>query len=93
MNPIIPHFVSECLEDLQVKETLNWPKTKPFKLLIKKINFIVQINGKKRGIIVTKNNISEDRIVLFSYFEIRKNRKNLSYFLKQLITNSLYDIS
>jgi leucyl-tRNA synthetase len=86
INPIIPHFVSECLEDLQVKETLNWPETKPLKSLIKKINFVVQINGKKRGIIVAKNNISEDDLIKI----INKDESIKKYFIKLNVNKKIF---
>ena len=86
INPIIPHFVSECLEDLQVKETLNWPKTKPLKSLIKKINFVVQINGKKRGIIVAKNNISKDDLIKI----INKDENIKKYFIKLNVNKKIF---
>ena len=86
INPIIPHFVSECLKDLQVKEALTWPKTKPLKSLIKKINFVVQINGKKRGIIVAKNNISEDDLIKI----INKDESIKKYFIKLNVNKKIF---
>jgi leucyl-tRNA synthetase len=86
INPIIPHFVSECLKDLQVKEALTWPKTKPLKSLIKKINFVVQINGKKRGIIVAKNNISEDDLIKI----INKDESIKKHFIKLNVNKKIF---
>jgi leucyl-tRNA synthetase len=86
INPIIPHFVSECLKDLQVKEALTWPKTKPLKSLIKKINFVVQINGKKRGIIVAKNNINEDDLIKI----INKDESIKKYFIKLNVNKKIF---
>jgi len=62
MKPIIPHFSSECLDMLNVKET-NWPSYDERLLEEEFINIVVQINGKKRGLIRTKKDISEINVL------------------------------
>ena len=47
ISPIIPHFASECLEDIGVKDNLEWPSVDKSKLKSDTINFVVQLNGKK----------------------------------------------
>ena len=54
MSPIVPHFTSECLEDLGEKSERSWPKTNEKYLVKKNINIVLQINGKKRAIIIAK---------------------------------------
>ena len=85
MNPIIPHFSSECLSDLKIKNKINWPKTKE-KLLIKDtISYVIQINGKKRGVIKSKRDISDGELLrlicndtlLKKYVENIKIKKNI----------------
>jgi len=52
LQPVIPHFALECLEEIDSKYKAEWP---PINLkLIKKetFNIVVQINGKKRGLLV-----------------------------------------
>ena len=60
INPVIPHFSSECLEMIKVKEKIFWPEINESYLLEENINFIIQINGKTRKIIETKKNIVSD---------------------------------
>ena len=58
IQPIIPHFSSECLKLIKV-ENLIWPKFDEKIIEETEVNFVVQINGKKRGIINTNKEILE----------------------------------
>tara|TARA_A100001234_G_C12639146_1_gene391252 strand:- start:1618 stop:4038 length:2421 start_codon:yes stop_codon:yes gene_type:complete len=62
MNPIIPHFSSECLEMINVKKTY-WPSYDEKLLEENFVNIVVQINGKKRGLIKAEKNISEINVL------------------------------
>ena len=64
MHPVMPHFVSECLIEIEPKISLQWPTANLKKILNKDINIVVQINGKKRGIINLNNEISENQLIL-----------------------------
>ena len=59
INPIIPHFSNECLETIGNKKDIFWPSYDEKYLEETEVNIVVQINGKKRGLIKTKKNISE----------------------------------
>ena len=85
ITPIIPHFAYECLSQLNIKK-LDWP-TYDEKLLIKdKINIVIQINGKKRGLIESKPGISEDNL-----FEIiTKDEKLNKYLIDKKINKRIY---
>ncbi len=61
--PIIPHFASECLKLLNVSNKLKWPEYNPALLEEDFINIVIQINGKKRGLLEVKKNISEIEIL------------------------------
>jgi len=78
LSPILPHFSSECIEDLGLKNQAEWPKADPKYLKNDNIEIVIQINGKKRATINTSKNITESEITLMaqktSYFE--KNFKN-----------------
>ena len=63
MSPIIPHFTSECLGELNLKTKQDWPNVDKNFLEEIKINFVIQINGKKRGIINVEKDISEDKLL------------------------------
>ncbi|MDA8844681.1 leucine--tRNA ligase [Candidatus Pelagibacter bacterium] len=53
MNPFIPHFSNECLNTINEAQ-IKWPKVSKGDLIEEDINFVVQINGKKRAILKVK---------------------------------------
>ena len=79
MLPFLPHFASECLNELSIDPILDnhWPKIDSKSLNSEKVNIVIQINGKKREIIEIKNNCSEEEILKLVY----ENNK-LTKFLK-----------
>ena len=62
MNPFIPHFTSECLKSINQNE-ISWPTISKEDLIEEEINFVVQINGKKRAILKVKRDITEKEIL------------------------------
>ena len=62
MNPFMPHFTSECLKSINQNE-INWPTISKEDLIEEEINFVVQINGKKRAILKVKRDITEKEIL------------------------------
>ena len=78
MNPFIPHFSSECLNSIEQKE-ISWPIITKEQLIEEKINFVVQINGKKRALLNIKRDINEEGILK----EIKENKET-----KKLIQNN-----
>jgi len=63
MKPLIPHFASECLKDLDIDDTQMWPIVDKKFLSTNDINIVVQINGKKRSILNTIKDISEENFI------------------------------
>ena len=63
ISPVIPHFSSECMELINVKEKISWPKVEESFLIEDNIKYIVQFNGKTRKIIETKKDINEDSLM------------------------------
>ena len=61
--PIIPHFSSECINDLGIVSKNNWPNYDKSLIEDEIINFVIQINGKKRGILKAKKDIEENEIL------------------------------
>jgi len=76
MIPIIPHFASESLKLMNVT-SLNWPDYDEKLLIEEIISFVIQINGKTRGIIKTHRDITDDILI-----EKIKQTKNLSKYLE-----------
>ncbi len=62
MNPFIPHFSAECLSNIN-EEKINWPSISKEELVEEEINFVVQINGKKRAILKVNRGIDENSIL------------------------------
>ena len=64
LMPIIPHFAQECYNTFDSKsKTFEWPKFDEKILFENKVNLVVQINGKKRGIINIARDLNENQIL------------------------------
>ena len=85
MIPIIPHFANECLELLRVKKT-NWPKHDLALLKNEKVKVVVQINGKKRGLLELNPDLNEDSIFKI----INKDETLTKYFQEADIKRKIY---
>ena len=85
MLPIIPHFASECLELIN-SEKNKWPEYNEALIKDDIVNIVVQINGKKRGLIKSKPNMTEE-----NFFEIIKNDEKLSNLIgNKIIKRKIY---
>ena len=62
-SPAIPHFASECFEDLGYKEVFEWPKANKNLLKEEKIDYVIQINGKKRAILNESRDIDQESLL------------------------------
>ena len=63
MLPITPHLANECLSQVSDDKTHVWPKINQKYLKNKKHNIVVQINGKKRGLILTETDLEEKDLI------------------------------
>ena len=88
MLPVIPHFANQCLIELNYNEKfkMEWPSFNENILLEEKINFVVQVNGKKRGILKLKRDSDEDKILN----EIMKNEILLKYVENKTIKKKIF---
>ena len=89
MNPVIPHFSNECIERLGLNISENkifWPKIDQNILVEDIINFIVQINGKTRGIIKLKTGNNEKEVLE----KIKENEKLGNYIKDKLIKKTIF---
>ena len=93
ISPIIPHFSSECLEDLKIDHKIKWPIVEKQFLVNEDTNIVIQINGKKRSIINCKKGITEETLIKIIKDNIKineflKNKKNIkSIFIKDKLLN------
>ncbi len=94
MLPVIPHFSNECIELLEDTSALEWPNVDKQLLIEENINFVVQVNGKKRGLIKANRDISEGELInlIRKNVEINKYIKNQEFKKKVFVPNKLINI-
>ena len=94
MLPVIPHFSNECIELLKDTSALEWPNVDKQLLIEENINFVVQVNGKKRGLIKANRDISEEELInlIKKNVEINKYIKNQEFKKKIFVPNKLINI-
>merc|ERR1712086_548311 len=64
MSPVTPHFVAECLDSLGYNEkNTPWPEIEKEYLKSDEVTIVIQINGKKRSLVKTENNLSEADVI------------------------------
>ena len=86
LNPVIPHFSSECINELQVKEVSSWPIINRKALHKKTNNIVIQLNGKKRGVISCDINVDENKIIDL----IKSENQYTNYFKDKTIKKTIY---
>jgi len=86
MMPLIPHFSSECLEDLKISYKPEWPTINKEFLIIDEIEIVIQINGKKRSTIKSTKNINEQTLIQL----IKKNEKMKKFLKNKKIVRTIY---
>jgi leucyl-tRNA synthetase len=85
MSPFIPHFTSECLEGIEQRQ-ISWPIISKEALIEEEINFVVQINGKKRALLKVKRDIEELKILK----EILLNKEIQKFLKDQKIRKTIF---
>ena len=86
MSPIIPHYASECLHKFGITEKLEWPEVDKNKIKKETIEYVIQINGKKRGNLMAKPNMNEKELMEL----IIKDDKINKSLLKKKIDKTFY---
>ncbi|MDC3331617.1 leucine--tRNA ligase [Candidatus Pelagibacter sp.] len=94
ISPVIPHFSSECIEMMNIKEEISWPEVDESLLIEDNIKYIIQFNGKTRTIIETKKNISEESLIVKIKEDNKLNKflNNKNIQKKIFIPNKLINI-
>ncbi len=95
ISPIIPHFASECLSDLELNPFQKWPEIDKNLIKSDTIEYVIQINGKKRATLKSMKNISEKELMK-EIFENKNTKKiienkkiNKCFFVKNRLINIL----
>jgi leucyl-tRNA synthetase len=86
MNPILPHLSNECLEIIGENNEVIWPKYDEKQLEESSVLIVIQINGKKRGLINTNLNVTEKEIMELIY----KDEKISKYLIDTKIKKQIY---
>ncbi|MDA9879844.1 leucine--tRNA ligase [Candidatus Pelagibacter sp.] len=86
MNPILPHLSNECLEIIKENNEVIWPKYDEKQVEESSSLIVVQINGKKRGLINTNLNVTEKEIMELIY----KDEKISKYLIDSNIKKQIY---
>ena len=92
--PFIPHFASECLEEIEQINNISWPMANPKYLVSDNINIVVQINGKKKEILNVKANINEEELLkkIKNNVKISKNTEGKKIVRKIFVPNRLINL-
>ena len=86
MMPIIPHLTNECLESINENGEKIWPDVDNKFIKSDKCNIVVQINGKKRLVLLVEKNSEEKKIL-----EKIKNDKSVDkYFSGKKLFKTIY---
>ena len=85
MMPVIPHFSNECLKIINATN-IKWPSYNEKDIKEDIINIVIQINGKKRSLISTKPDISEESLMEI----INKDEKLLKHLNEAEIKRKIY---
>ena len=92
--PVLPHFAYECLNSINELKNIQWPIYDEKLLIEEYVNIVVQVNGKKRGLIKLKRGTKEDEILkeMYQDLNISKYLNNNKIKKKIFIPNKLINI-
>ncbi len=63
MMPVIPHIISEALQDLENKKNVKWPEADEKYLEDKFVNIVIQVNGKKKSLIKIEKDLKDIEVI------------------------------
>jgi leucyl-tRNA synthetase len=92
--PIIPHFAYEAINAIKQEKEIIWPSYDESLILEEVIPFVIQINGRKRGLIEINRDVSEEEImnIILKNPGIKKYLENQNIKKKILVKNKLINI-
>ena len=87
MMPILPHLSNECFESIKNEdEKINWPEYDEKQIIEESSTIVIQINGKKRGLINVKLDLVEEDLMNL----INKDKKISKYLIDKEIKKKIY---
>ena len=85
-SPAIPHFTSECFEDLGFQNINEWPKLNKGLLEEDKVDYVIQINGKKRAILNESRDIDQESLLS----KVKSNKLSEKYLKDKSIDKIIF---
>ena len=86
MMPIIPHLSNECLKLLNINKNIKWPKYDEKLLIEQYVNIVIQINGKKRGLLKIERDTKQEKVEEM----IKKERSISKYLTNEKIKKKIF---
>ena len=78
-SPVLPHLINECLSEMNYDKNNSWPETEKKYLEKTNVDYVIQINGKKRSLINAEKDLKQELL-----FELVKKDKLLDKYLKDI---------
>ena len=94
LSPVIPHLVFECLKSLNFDVFQSWPQVDKEMLVVENVKIVVQINGKKRGILEMSKDVDEKTLLEMVKKEDKINKNLFNKKIKKIffVKNRLINI-
>ena len=86
MHPVIPHFASECMNEIHNGGELSWPLVNRKFLNENTHKIVIQLNGKKRGLMTCDINFDENKLINL----IKSDEQYKKYFKEKTIIKTIY---
>jgi len=86
MIPIVPHLASECLNEISKDKIFFWPEVDKKYLKTKKKNIVIQINGKKRSLILAETGLGKKDLIE----KVKKTKELEKFFENKSIIKSIF---
>jgi leucyl-tRNA synthetase len=77
LQPLIPHFALECLTEIDSKYEAKWPLVNLKLIKRETFRIVVQVNGKKRGLLFSESRTTEKKLI-----EQIKEHNDINKFIK-----------
>ena len=93
LMPFIPHFSSQCLDEIKYDDNYTWPSVQKEYLKQEKINLVIQINGKKKELLNIDIDLDQEKVeqLLISNEKIKKILENKKIMKKIYVPNKIFN--
>jgi len=78
-SPVLPHLINECLSEMNFDNNYSWPEIEEKYLEKTNVDYVIQINGKKRSLINAEKDLKQELLL-----ELVKRDKLLDKYLKDI---------